>query len=338
MTVVSALKFNKNRGAMIADERLISDEASSMDEKHDVDIKLYELPLLKNVVGVIGGSGSSEEIYSAFLSSGSVIKSKRASIRTGRDMAEQVSRVVARLRRQVVDAHFFNKYGLLEANYHTGKRKGANGKLVDLDEDLWNNIKDEYESDDLKGKIDNEFLMMTSSKEGVRMYRADMDMVHPYEVELMYDSIGSGGGKAGEVLCQFVRSFPRQARRELPHLEGMEVLLRAYEHSTVMSGVGGTPLIKIVKDGVILTPSHENSKLAAEIVKGARFGELPESFELNSLDELLYKSADSWRVEEEMWALASNPRRLSRLLRDYPQRSASPPKGYSNGRSDSIAS
>ena len=96
-------------------------------------------------------------------------------------------------------------------------------------------------------------------------------------------------------------------------------MIATEEACSVNVGVGGTPQIKILRQGEIITPNVYNSKLASEIVLGTRAGYLPGEFQRDALTALLYEGADYRTIDEKMWQHAGEHQdQLRQMLRGYP--------------------
>lgn len=313
MTVVSALKFNKNHAVIVADERV----TYSTEVKHDIAIKIFQVCDGK-VNGFIGGCGLLDTIVEG-------VERIRESLEKGDKLTiASVKRasgdVMMFLKESLVDEYIQGKFGLRAVDFQRGKRLDPKtNQDVDLDESFVESYKKALKSKKLKGKVDADFLGIFSDKGRVEIYSFAVGE-RPRLVELPYETIGSGYDKADDILADFVKSVPREKRGGIDHLKGMAAILYATFYAGYkVSSVGGTPLIKIVCDGRVVEPWHDNSRLAMEIVRGVRAGYLSDAFETQALDDLLYQGAPWGDVDVRMWKNAKDHLALSRLLRDYPR-------------------
>lgn len=312
MTVVSALKFNKNHAVIVADERV----TYSTEVKHDIAIKIFQVCEGK-VNGFIGGCGLLDTIVEG-------VERIRDSLETGDKLSiaslkRSGGDVMMSLKESLVDEYIQGKFGLRAVDFQRGKRVDPTSKQdVDLDESFVESYKKALKSKKLKGKIDADFLAIFSDKSKVAIYGFAVGE-RPRLVELPYETIGSGYDKADDILADFVKSVPREKRGGIDHLRGMSAILYATFYAGYkVSSVGGTPLIKIVKGDKIIEPCHANSRLAMEIGRGVRAGYLTREFEYQALDDLLYQNADKREVNERMKKKARDWSALDDLLRDYP--------------------
>ncbi|MBS3148722.1 hypothetical protein J4219_07595 [Candidatus Woesearchaeota archaeon] len=313
MTVVSACKFSRNHGAIVSDER----GSDADDKNYDIYQKLYELKAGKKLFLIIGWCCSDGDlIYDATIQAHDAVKKKQAAISDGRSLLNGVAKVLMDAKQVAVDRYLKSKFGLEHKYFQMGKFPGENGALSDIDESFFELYKIDRKSGKLKEILDSEALVLVQDKT-LNLFHIT-EHTHPRLVESRYECVGSGAPEADSVMYAFFKTMSRDTWDRINPLRGLGALVNSVGTACDrINSVGGTPYIKIVKNGQIITPSEENSHLASEIVAGGAQRHLPQSFVDKAIDDLLYNAADSQTVEDEMWKRAKNVRTFSRFLRDY---------------------
>lgn len=315
MTVVSGMKFNQKEGAIVSDE-----QSSSSFRKEDIANKIHKLELGEGKpFAFIGGSGYSDILYDSAKQAKSALSSIKDEIKDGRGIACFFGHVFMNVKRQYLDGALVGQFGLREIDFQAGFRLGQNGERIQLDQSLiaeYNRFRSHLNSPE--GILFNAFLMLTYDNNEIELYKIVMDRENPIPVATPSDAIGSGFEQVEDELASYFRNIPRAARGNIDPIEGLSELLYGTERASIRNpGVGGTPLVKIVKEGVIISPGEDETKLAVEIAKGRRAGYLSNEFEYNSLKKLLYGKGNFEEVEEAMWLEAEDKKNLDKMLRGY---------------------
>ncbi|MBW3015471.1 hypothetical protein KY330_03555 [Candidatus Woesearchaeota archaeon] len=316
MTVISDMLFNANEGAMVADEQSTGARKSELATKiHVLSNDNEKTPVLT----VIGGTGLSDFLYEISQEYRRIFELNKAKVESGVQMAELLASVMADVKRKYLNGYLKNKYGVEEADIHRGFKVNDRGDKEPIGQFLTEQYMQIVNSNGLEIN-QNRFLILTSDKDGVNLYSTDtQSLSNAVPSSQPYASAGSGSDMADEALYEFFEKVPRESRRDINPVDGISALLYATERASKRNvGVGGTPMIAVVKEGKVIIPNERSSRLALEIVKGTKAGYLSKAFENESLAGLVYGDADFNKIEKAMWEEAKKDKdNLSLLLRGY---------------------
>lgn len=320
MTVISAMKFNKKEGAIVADEQ--SSNTGTL-RKQDLATKVHVLESKEQgVLGIMGGSGASDVLYDTYLTVQECLAVNQGKIKSKNELTTVIGKMMSNVKRKYINGYLQNLFGLSETEFLMGYKINPDETKTPIHESWmqrYSRIISGSSEEQLTGFLNNVFLILASDAQGVELYYASMALANAYPISRPYEAIGSGSDMADSELYSFFESLPREERDHIPPVKGIAALLTATDKASTRNiGVGGTPFIYIVKDGKILPSPHENNtRLAVEIVRGTRKGYLSPDFELSALNTLVYEGGDFKSVEKEMWKESKNPDQLSLLLRSY---------------------
>ena len=304
MTVINMLSLGKE-GIAVADE-----QSSTEGRKYNVAQKLH---LLNDHV-VYGGSGPSNyirEIYKAIAKELTEIKKQKDHIELN-DITAIASNIAIGHRKHVKNSVLQSNLGISLEDFLTGTTN--NGRK--LDDSI---IKTAY---NLVQQFDNEarlgFLLGGIQNGVFDIYQVDSSYGATNHSR-PYASIGSGADESEKVLSRFIASLSREKRESINREEGLVKIIEATNASSNLNvGVGGSPSIVYVnKEGKTLRPSEKQCILASELVKGFTYEILPKDFVYEAVDALVYRNEDFESTENNMWSKATDPKKLSRLLRGY---------------------
>ncbi len=314
MTVISGMIFNEREGALVADE-----QASTHERKYDISTKIHELLDEKGAIALMGGSGASDVLYDVVCRTSDYLQRNKEKIFGGRSIAAAAGEIMSQVKRQYIDGYLKNLFGISEAEFHTGLRSLPDGTKVPIHDSLMRRYHQIIEGHDsgFNPLINNAFIVLTYDGK-IQLFRVSMGLENPIPTERPYDAIGTGADKADDSLSDFFEDTSRDERKNTNKITGLSTLLYATERASVRNvGVGGTPYIKIIDGGKVITPNEANSRLAAEIVRGTKRGHLPQEFEREALEALLYNNGNFETFEKAIWEKATNKEKLSLLLRRY---------------------
>jgi hypothetical protein len=319
MTVVSGMIFNPEEGALIADE-----QSSGQVRKYDIAKKLHNYSAEGGKVkAAMGGSGSSEFLHAVDLQIEEGLKTKRADeIPNGEALADFIGQNLLSTKIGYLDNYLRTNLGPGWQDFQAGNFLDANRNMRQIEPSLMENFKSLMGGRDERSAFfsNNGILLMTSEPGKIKLYNLMCNITKPIPISRPYESIGSGSDMADQVIYSFFENQPREKRESINPIEGLVALLHATERaSAVNQGVGGVPYITVLKQGEIIQPCENNSKLAAEIVKAEKKGMLNKGFSRTALYSLLYKNEDFETVETEMFARAKDKTDLDRMLRGYRQ-------------------
>ncbi|MBI1969076.1 hypothetical protein HYS48_00140 [Candidatus Woesearchaeota archaeon] len=316
MTVISVMKFNEKEGAMIADE-----QATYGGRKAEGAAKIDELSNGGKVAGVMGGSGSADVLRDVSMQTVKAIRENASNTQDGKSLANVLGLVMAQVKRQYIDGYLLAEFGLREADFQSGHRTMPDGARVSLDQSIMQRYQRILDGHDQAANqfLDNGILLLTYDSGGVQLYAASMALANAWPISGQYRCIGSGTDMADGELGAFLETLPREKREHIDIIDGITALLSATERASARNiGVGGIPIIRIVREGKLIKPGEDQSKLAAEIVKATKKGYVSKEFQREALEGLIYTAGDVAAFEESMWREAGDNRtKLDRMLRGY---------------------
>ncbi len=317
MTVISAMKFNSEEGAIVADE-----EATAGQRKDRFANKVPVVFSNDDHILIAGGTGA---LYVLDAAVERAIKdiSGRDDIKNSLQPMTYLAQVLVREGQEIIDGHCVAKLRCTQEDVLRGYKiiKNEKGEPIGKDE-IGELAKQKYQ-EIIKHLSENDlnsgFLTLGYDKgEGMSMHWLSCATVKPMSIARPYQPAGSGADMADQVLGDFVNSLRREKRNSIDRVAGIEALLYATQKASERNvGVGGAPYIRVIEKGKIITPDEDCSRLASEVVKGNKTEGLKEGFCHEALDSLIYGPGDFEAVEKEMWKAALSQVDLSRTLRGY---------------------
>ncbi|MBW2964981.1 hypothetical protein KY363_05995 [Candidatus Woesearchaeota archaeon] len=309
MTVVSAMKFNEEEGAIVADE-----QTSTAARKFDIGEKIHTIEQEGKVV-LYGGAGASDILQAVHKRT--QFNVEKMNLSTCFDIASLMGKIVANTKNSYIDGHLKANYGIGFDDLRRGYSVDEHGKL-EIDPAVKQAAWDSVQKQSIAELVYFGFLVLTKDAAGVGVYRLASDNEMPFASARPFDCIGSGRDVAERELSAFYANLPRDSRHSIGPVEGVCQLLYATDMaSRINIGVGGTPAIAVIKEGKIVKPCENSSRLAGEIVYGARKGLLPEGFMHDAVDNLVFKGAKFSDVNSEMLNAAKDREALVLVLRGY---------------------
>ncbi|MBU1111474.1 MAG: hypothetical protein ABIG93_02950 [archaeon] len=321
MTVVSAMKFNENEGAIIADEQSSNLFAN---RKYDLATKVHTIIDRdednsdgSTIKVVIGGTGVTNILYEISEKSVKYANSTK-NITCGNDVIQLCKQIMADTRRQLLDSFIEVNTGWNRKEILSGGRKLADGSTESVTEILIGEYKRSIEEAGKSDIFNNAFVAISFDKFGFKLYELNMGLPKPFLISGPYSTVGSGRDMADGELYSFFEKIPRDERHDIDPIDGIGALLSATEKASMRNiGVGGTPMISAIINGTIVNPNENNTRLSVEIVKAYNSGFLPDQFYKEAIANLIYGSGDFKVVEKVMWEATEKPEELSRMLRGY---------------------
>jgi len=316
MTVISAMKFNDEEGAIVADE-----QATYGGRKLKFVDKVYTLIDDAGMNAVIGSSGLIDFAYEGIVKRLLVnIGPHRDRLQSGFDLARVVGECMDDVKQGYIAGAVQSRFGISDHEFKMRQRKFGEGMVPIPQEDVA-----EYKQ--YREGVNNEIkvccdLVLVRDERGIEIYITGMENSMPVPTSRPFRCIGSGQDMADECLVAWFDRMKREERKNVNPVLGLARLLYATERASVRNmGVGGTPTISVIsktdEGHKIIIPSETSSLLAAELVKGESAGYLPQEFMIESLDKLVFKGEDPLDVEKAMWEATTYQRQFSRFLRGY---------------------
>lgn len=317
MTVISGMKFNQNEGAIVADE-----QSSGAIRKYELATKLTVLDNSdKTVKAILGGTGAADFLFDVTQQLPFAIQRSPNPIAEGKSMAYIIAQVMGGVKGQYIDGYLYDKFRLREVDFQIGHVTAQEGSRP-IDPSLMQQYHQLIAGQgEISQLINNAFLVLAADKEGLQLYNVSTSLANPVPVARPYESVGIGSDTADSVLYEFFENTPRNERTDVNPLDGIAALLNATDRASARNqNVGGTPLIAIVKNGEVIMPDENHSKLGVEVVKAAKRGFVPGGFVREAIGSLMYVPGTFPLVEAAMWEQAKKlgaKRSLELMLRGY---------------------
>lgn len=303
MTVINAMRFNQNSGGMVTDS-----QGTNSLRKYDLFVK----SALFGGRFLLGGTGSSSVLNEA---------SKRLS-ENGYDPELSTYDNSCRLANILLVAYREHINEMMYANFGFGVGEYISGKLVDgtpLGPHVLQSAEKLYNGNDQFAQRNrtNEFIVIGQDKNDSKIFYVPV-VGKPMESSLPFATAGSGYDEADKVLYDFIKSVPRDDRKDIDFVNGMAALIRATNRASELNpGVGGIPTISYFSGEKSKVLPEQDSLLAAEIVKVADGRLISEAESLQSLELLLADGADFKAIEEKIFWDRENRRDIMNFLRGY---------------------
>ncbi len=308
MTVVSAIKFNDYEGAIAADEQV-----SIGEEKRLFSLKLHTFYGAKNFCSVVGGAGTVTILRVVVENMKKAEAEHGGNIRTRADFAKLMGKVITQVKEGQIsrlleglatEAELFGRYKKLPNE--------IKAIFKDYLEEKGDKYRDEFED------LNECFLAMSQEKRGITFDIFSLDPKYDRLVAKPFKAIGYAKAVVEDRLHEFVEQYTREDQENIPAAEAISALLYAISRAAATNRtVGGIPMLCAIKSGKIIKPEENKIKLAQEISIAERRGCLAKDFSRIALEELVFGTADYSDVNRKMWKAATEPEKLSWLLRGY---------------------
>ncbi|MFT4311841.1 MAG: hypothetical protein ACMXYF_01285 [Candidatus Woesearchaeota archaeon] len=310
MTVINALVFNPEMGAIVSDE-----QSSSQSRKENTAKKVFPLYDKGDLQVLIGEAGPVSENLEVIYSS----QYQPLGASSFLQVAKHVSKKAAKQRLKSLKHFLKGKHGLPFKQVKRGKdKKGA---------DIHSYIIQAYMSDFSQGcqqqnQIGSFVLLGKSANEPAKIIYFDSRNKNLYPMFQGHYSTGSGADASNLELSKFMNDIPRNNRNNINPVEGLEVLLYAtHLAGSVNHGVGGIPDIGIIHNDKIIQPGEYESQLAGEISQLKRRDNLirPE-FAYEAMKGLLLEDANFDAVYDDLQKESQSQgtqRQVDQFLRGY---------------------
>lgn len=302
MTVITAMRFNKESGGMVADSQ------------GSTDIRKYDLFTKATVIGdrvIIGGTGSSAVLSEA----GKKLVKAYDGASTTYQSAMALGEIFHGMYRGFINQTMLERFGFSSKDFLTGKLVDGTPIGPHLLQPAW----EVYVGNDdaVKNRRSNEAILIGRDNDDFRVYRVAMTG-QIGEWPLPFAAAGSGSDEADNILHAFLRSIPRDQRSNIDFVEGMGALIGATNHAVDLNnGVGGIPTIAYVRGEKSATLSEQSSLLASEIVRVYDERLVDKEKALEGLNALLTDDNKWEEVEKKLFQQSPRARDITRFLRGY---------------------
>ena len=309
MTVINAMKFNKDQGALISDA-----QRSYGNRKDDTAKKIATIYDKKDTLVVVGGAGL------AFINNETVdfVQSNFNDPQSFEMVLDNFAKSFNNVTLKNIFSEMYKRYGSLsEQEVLTGRLNGG-GEITER-------VKENYFRDlmDIKNNLgQNVFLVLgKDANKKMDLYMVEGLSQTPVLFPSVYASIGSGSDISSLELSKFINDLTREGRENINPIEGLVSMLYAtYLSGKNNYGVGGIPEIAFIDKDEIVKPSEYSCQLANEIATAGKRGLLREDYVFDAIDSLILKNQSFEDVEPSMWNEAKNNGKYDKLnlfLRGY---------------------
>ena len=182
MTVISAMLFNPNEGAIVSDEQT----SSGTGRKWDIATKIREVTS-PTINAAVGGSGISNIIYETICTAHDCAKNNK-DINSPKTMAELLAKTVLAIRNSRVNTILQGNYGISEYEFITGKIRGEHS----IDRELMQRYLAFQSSDTYINILGTSFIaLMCTQSNDMSMYHIDCQS-GAITISQPFAAIGSG--------------------------------------------------------------------------------------------------------------------------------------------------
>lgn len=309
MTVINAMKFNENQGAIISDE-----QTSFGGRKEDTARKLAKLYDDLGTIVISGGAGFAnvnKESTNLFIETIKGPQNFASALNYFASIFNQTTN-------KAMGAEMFKKFGDLST------QEVIAGKLKD-GRDISPNVIDNYLRylDHLKSDYSaGLFLVLGKDKDkGLELYAVEGTSPIPIRLARNYQSIGSGSDISSLELSKFSSDLTREQRENINPVDGLITLLYAtHLSSKINAGVGGIPEIAMINNNKLIMPAENSCQLSKEIAIAGLKGLLRKEYINEAIDSLILKNESFDSVNPSMWKEAKDNNtydKLNLFLRGY---------------------
>ncbi len=306
MTVISAMRFNPQEGAIVADE-----QSSYGGRKLSFAKKLH---LVSNGnFAIFGGTGFADYLFD--VSEKVRIYLEKKQLGTTEEIANLVAKIMDMRKQAIVSGEIESKFGVNSAEYFSGQKMFEGGQSVPIRPELMAEIhgyRMQFENEIAK----NGFLILGKDNEGVQIYKSGASNTVPTLVARPYDAIGSGNDSSDERLVEYLEKVKRDELENVDPIWGLEALIYGTHRASLRNqGVGGTPVIYIIGNEGPFLVSEERSELADKVVRGYRRDFLDKNVVEGLIRDSIYNSErEVDDIEDEMYEAPSDKREFRKYL------------------------
>lgn len=341
MTSINAIRFDRQRGAIVVDETIsMGGNLTYLGSDKVRNVVPAPVREAMGTVAGLAGTGScafsdtvKREFHDWLLSEWRVAcetsGGKPQGFHSLGRMAEGLFDLVVRVKNRRMSELLRGEFGFDVPQFLEGKveREGESHEIQDPD--LTRRVTDwlswKYQQPEVGGIFLNAILLAGyDDEDGFQIFHVDLRDGYWHRIQTCYMAEGSGRFSVDPTMYPFVEGLQLAQRRgDVDPVAGMVAMLAALnaagEHEV---GVGGYPSIMLF-DGD--RPAAERQRevyddrafLAGRVVKALTQGYLDPGPAHQLVEGLVFGEAsvdDSW---ERLWAEARDPARLRRLLRGY---------------------
>lgn len=309
MTVINAMKFNKDQGAIVSDE-----QSSFGRRKEDTARKVAKLYDKSGTLIITGGAGLANINKEA---TDSFIKriEPSQSFETALNYFGQIFNQIVN---KYVSSEMYKRFGNISIE------EAITGKLK-TEENISNNVLDAYFNtlNQLKSEYGSSIFLALGKDKGrdIELHAVEGTSPTPIKLSTPYQSIGTGADISSLELSKFASELTREQRENIDPVEGLVRMLYAtHLSSKINHGVGGIPEIAMINNNKIIMPGENNCQLSKEISIAGIKGLLRPEYVKEAIDALFLKNQGFEEINKAMWQEAKDNKTYDALdlfLRGY---------------------
>ncbi len=309
MTVINAMKFNKDQGAIVSDE-----QTTFGGRKEDTArkvAKLYDESGTLIITGAAGLSGINKEATDSFIE---LIKPPQSFEMALNNFGQVFNQVV----KKYVSSEMFKRFGDISIE------EAVTGKLK-TGENISQNVLDAYFNtlNQLKSEYGQGIFLVLGKDTGrdMELHAVEGSSPTPIKLSTPYQSIGSGADISSLELSKFASELTREQRDNIDPVQGLIRMLYATHLSgKVNHGVGGIPEIAMINNNKIIMPNENSCQLSKEVSIAGIKGLLRPEYVKEAIDALVLKNQGFEEINKAMWQEARDNKTYDALdlfLRGY---------------------
>lgn len=343
MTSINAIRFNRNSGAMVFDEKrgwneqgMVIQSAQKIKPIVDEHITLHT-----GLVAGYGNTGSSsigdelrltirQRIRQNWQREVDKTGQKPPHFMTVEDVARLTYNIICEMKHKHTNELLQGRYGFTTADFIQGSYKTTKGDTIEIKErkileDAEKAITWKGENEIASPVFGNAGLIAGyDEKEGFQIFHFSLMEQYCLPVQEAFVVDGSGRDQCQLVLSDFITEKNiRQRRGEIEPKEGLYAIIKAIVISSRINlGVGGYSNIILI-DG---SKKHaekmklivdDRARLASEIVKASLGKFITEEKARELLAQLCFENTPWGTINKELFQKSQTPEKLKKYLRGY---------------------
>ena len=275
MTVISAMKFSPEKGAIISDE-----QSSTYYRKYDIAQKIHTFKV-KGVSAAIGGSGNADFLYKIrFLAKKKFDEERVNGDYDSYNFISNFGSIINYAKEETLNGLMIGNYNITLKQFQTGMIESTPIN-PQIHQQMMQGV------NEMNKQLNSGILCLTYDG-STEIYLVGSDSISPRPVARPYECIGSGSDLADPELLDFVKRIPRDQRNDIDPVDGLTALLLSTQRATELNtGVGGTPYLCFMDKHNLITPDSQSIAVAGHVVKGLKGQYLPKEFCKEAIQTLL---------------------------------------------------
>lgn len=290
MTLVAGMKFNKNQGALIADQT-----GSTNQRRYDLSDKLHSISKpIKLSIGESGPADINTKATKTILNHITDLTKDKIDLD---NVANELMFNVYNLNRRMFSNQLYKKFGMTEQEIKNGVTSNGEPVSEETKREYYTEIKSPNSAINYSP---SEFLILAESNE-LNLIYAETMYGNINTISRPYHTIGSGRDAADIFLKNFVEKYKKEKRENIDSFEGLIALSNALTSSNKSNhGVGTIPQINFNDGEKLISLDEDKSILYTEISKLNFNFLLNENFSKELLKAMFYDKIDFKDANKEL--------------------------------------